>query len=451
MKSLLFVLYGIMVLAAPRHINTNSALCQVSGFFYSLGLEAADAAVFLIALHSTIFIFWPNRASGDSGLYPYRRYAYTFYGLWPILMASLAFVRGSPAYVNTGQSCYLPTTPWWYRGLFSWIPRYLILLIILIMYGASYTYVRVMMRRYRSARPSISSAHPSSMSPQPTSPSSHVRTTTTTDPQVHAFNMLRQGSTRVTSLDSTNSPGGDASLRGLADYNFDHDDDAVAALDQATFEGSGILRSRDRVRRQLRLLFIYPAVYACVWVFPFAADILKFHHNQNPGPLSSQELPRWMLFVSLISLASQGLCDSAVIWARERPWRHMRVGFWRSCGLDFFQTGWWFGGRKDSGRTREEIFNQGATARSRRDEEVGREGQYGQNPGGRMLATAGGVDWWDVEEGGNRGVDNEKERDERDERAKEKEVKGKGKGKGKGKEVVVFVDGEASKTKEGNH
>lgn len=603
-KSLWSVIYGIVSIYGHWQPDSAGSLCQICGFFYAMGMEAADSAVFLIALHSAVSIFWPNRAGGENGIYPFRRWAYGFFGLWPILMASLAFVRKTPAYVNTGQSCYLPTTPWWSRSTLSWIPRYVVLLIILIMYAASYAYVRIIMRqysqrssemplgrpgglvpitppihyhgllpadpdppeasvkqssirtRYSSVRPSLTRVlsggrvrqsispslqaeeplrhwesvklkfdrlHPGTRmkgtwawagfesqtslqepesvmspavsplgsqaqgntvpTPMPTAleqesarevvrnlddsdtplrhhkldfftrskvptiypvgkpqcsssttpkrgrsaPSfyrraiankatdktekdiyndcsslslAHIAQQTEKDgptastalvpssrlsasSQVHIVAMLRQGPLRLAALDSIHSSGNESPV--------------VVALDRAIFESGGIRRSRDRIRRQLKLLFIYPAVYACVWIFPFASDVTKFK-----APVNQQHGPLWMLVLSLVSLSVQGLCDTIVFCSRERPWEHMRGGFWKSFALDFLK-GWKFTGRKDSGRTREEMFNEGARARNRRDEERDRETEFGKSPGGRMPATGGAVDWWDVEEGGNKG------------------------------------------------
>lgn len=569
MKSLWILLYDILVINGHHRLVSSGVLCQVSGFFFSVGIEAADAAVFLIALHSTVYIFWPNRAGGGNGLYPYRRIAYSFYIAFPVLMASLAFVKGVPAYVNSGQSCYLPTTPWWYRTALNWVPRYLILLIILIMYGASYTYVRVLIRRYsrrssetpmgRPARlvpltPPISAhglctsppgsskrsrfripsggplhRHPSPLPPyEPDEPlglrdSIRLRLTDSlhpgtrmkgswswtgfevnpdavptwvshdavcpmrfqslgpeqsepvwetrearTPPQPPELALLKRnapveswhptlefpirgraspvfyhraianaaeapippaslgtedremsrlnlatlprplgtlvGRTHSNDYDECLLTGSQVHICTILRhgpvhpaYGSERDSGASSSspvvLDQETFESGGISRSRDRLRRQLRLLFVYPAVYACVWVFPFVSDISKF--KSGPG----QRSPFWMLVVSLVSLCAQGLCDTVVFCSREKPWRHMRGGFFESFGVDFLK-GWTWGLRKDSGRTREEMFNDSSRARSRRDEELEREHEFRGTTSGRMPARAGGSNWWDVEAGG---------------------------------------------------
>lgn len=536
MKSLWFVLYDLVSITTHQQLKSSSAFCQVNGFFFTMGIEAADAAVFLIALHSTVYIFWPNRAGGDSGLYPYRRSAFAFFALWPVLMASLAFVTGTSAYVNTGQSCYLPTKVWWYRTALSWIPRYVNLLLILLMYGSSYLYIRVMMKRYSrrnseipmgrpdrvvpptpplmahdlislspagsmrslSKAPSMqkihkersplrpteqlkvrasfrvrldrlhpgmrtrgnwswagfestpsalqapgtssggvspcsgmvfpgtivaeplaqpAEAHESPVSMElpklalfkrkfPTDTPSSTKSSTArgrhspncyhrpipnhvgvedyfnspahlrrgrahTASLVHIEKILREGPLRIPGTDSeTSSP--------------------VIALDQATFESGGISRSRERLRRQLRYLFVYPAVYACIWIFPFVNDLSIFDQSLQKHP------PYWLGLCSLVSLSVQGLADSLVFCAREKPWRHLRGGFWESFGVDFFKD-WKFTLRKDSGRTREEMFNDSQRARSRREEELELENEFRGSPGGKRPATAGGRNWWDNE------------------------------------------------------
>lgn len=58
-------------------------------------------------------------------------------------MASLAFVDSPFPYTSTGVFCYLPTRPIWYRLVLSWIPRYLILITIVVVYVAIYVYAKM--------------------------------------------------------------------------------------------------------------------------------------------------------------------------------------------------------------------------------------------------------------------------------------------------------------------
>lgn len=57
-------------------------------------------------------------------------------------MASLAFADTSLPYTSSGAFCYLPTRPIWYRLALSWIPRYLILSTIMVVYLAIYIYAK---------------------------------------------------------------------------------------------------------------------------------------------------------------------------------------------------------------------------------------------------------------------------------------------------------------------
>ncbi|KAK3688217.1 G protein-coupled glucose receptor regulating Gpa2-domain-containing protein [Podospora appendiculata] len=140
-KSAAFVIFPIVnLLQGP--VRSDSAFCKISGFGLAVGIESADVAVLLIALHSVMYIFRPK-----SGLYPYRRIAYLFYYCFPIVAASLAFVDGT-GYQNVGQYCYLRTDNGWARLALSWIPRYVVGISIIIIYAFVYLYVRKRMDDY---------------------------------------------------------------------------------------------------------------------------------------------------------------------------------------------------------------------------------------------------------------------------------------------------------------
>src|ERR1700712_1876694 len=96
----------------------------------------------MIALHTALYIFRPRSSNGEGGLYPYRHYAYTLWVVFPLLMASLAFINNSNSYVPEGTYCYLPVRPFWYRLALAWIPRYIIFIFILAIYLSIYYYVK---------------------------------------------------------------------------------------------------------------------------------------------------------------------------------------------------------------------------------------------------------------------------------------------------------------------
>lgn len=140
-KSAAFVVFPIVNLIQGK-VESNSAFCQISGFTLAVGIESADIAVLLIAVHSVMYIFRPR-----SGLYPYRRTAYMIYYLFPLAVGCLAFVDGT-GYQNVGHYCYLRTDNGWARMALSWVPRYVIGLSIVFIYAFVYFYVRKRMGDY---------------------------------------------------------------------------------------------------------------------------------------------------------------------------------------------------------------------------------------------------------------------------------------------------------------
>ena len=97
-----------------------------------------------------VYIIRPIRSTRGNGLYPYRHTAYICVALFSILMASLAFVNPKGGYVTQGTYCYLPPRPFWYRLALAWIPRYLILGVILVIYIAVFIYVRTRLSQFDS-------------------------------------------------------------------------------------------------------------------------------------------------------------------------------------------------------------------------------------------------------------------------------------------------------------
>lgn len=155
-KALWFMIYAIAALT-PGSIGSTSIFCQISGFFTAVGVELSgmrtllgpshciltvvDFAVLMIAIHNALYIFNPPTSIGEGGLYPYRYIAYVLWIALPLLMASLAFINPNGAYVSGGTSCHLPVRPFWYQLALSWIPRYLIFILILGIDASIYLHV----------------------------------------------------------------------------------------------------------------------------------------------------------------------------------------------------------------------------------------------------------------------------------------------------------------------
>ncbi|KAM0272632.1 hypothetical protein ACHAQH_008602 [Verticillium albo-atrum] len=505
LEALFFMIFPIVDFAMGP-IESESVFCQMSGFFLAVGIEASDIAVALIAIHTALYIFKPRQLNGQSGLYPYRRAAYAVFFILPLVLASLAFIN-SPAYVNNGQYCYLPIRPLWARLVLSWVPRYIILLIIFVSYFCTYIYVSVLMHRFgeeskmrrHSNAPPVSSdqttSNPSNQSNQqdtrngsvpPTPPIAYHGLIPSTSDSHHSYSeeeRQRHGSvssdgsygepthrlfasrSRVDShhtnhsirwkwpMFATDAHAADVerreseavepnnaqqqnqhqeqnSIQRSADIHavhFPHTDNSVSyqpiaspqpartndpstrrhslpissnakakplaspplaspplapntrraatsssAPPGADPTGSSMARARLKIRRQLRLLFVYPLVYMLVWAVPFAQHVIRWNDPLRTGPFG-------LVLASLISLCMQGAADAVLFACREKPWRHS------SGSLVAAQTKaqgkgrgrrreWraWLRAREGEGpgRTREEMLFDGRNARARREMEA---------------------------------------------------------------------------------
>lgn len=161
------------------------------------------------------------------------------------------------------------------------------------------------------------------------------------------------------------------------------------ALSQGDFNTPGTVKTREKIIRQLRLLFIYPLVYVVVWILPFIVQLTGY----------GKGAPFGMRLASIICLCSQGLADAIVFSLKEKPWKHgqavniQSLMFWKQRGVP--DAG------PRVGRTREEMMVDGRFARMRRDQEMAakkleREGDQTTASAGSKPRTA--PEWWDNED-----------------------------------------------------
>jgi G protein-coupled receptor GPR1 len=167
-------------------------------------------------------------------------------------------------------------------------------------------------------------------------------------------------------------------------------------------------RSRDRMQRQLRLLFVYPAIYMLTWIAPFVEHLYEYEPYLTSGngtattfdtysssgsvfnsssssnvhtfvmaettravAFAEQADPFALRIVAMASLCIGAAVDCGFFSAWERPWRHLRGGFWeglamrlrvhRICGVVRERGG--------PGRNRDERVTDARYARLRRDRE----------------------------------------------------------------------------------
>lgn len=231
------------------------------------------------------------------------------------------------------------------------------------------------------------------------------------------FSILRRGP----------SPRTSSSLAQDASLASNENNGAPLRFSPSTFEdtSNSISQNRDKMRRQLRNLFVYPLVYMIIWTFPFVSHVMGY------DDLVSKHDPQWLLILGILSLSVQGMVDCLLFTIREQPWRHaMGRGFCESLRKRWRRSvrgDGWFLGRNGGGprkrgygmgRTREEMLVHGRLARERRAEEVvlerGRavlrslprvDGQ-GQGGARKGMMTR---EWWDA---GVYAIDFEEDEDE---------------------------------------
>lgn len=76
-------------------------------------------------------------------------------------------------------------------------------------------------------------------------------------------------------------------------------------------------RTRKAIRKQLRYLFIYPAVYVLMWIFPFVSHCLLYNDYYVRNPIY------WLTVLSTCCFSLQAGVDCVVFSWREKPWRRI--------------------------------------------------------------------------------------------------------------------------------
>ncbi|KAH8161684.1 hypothetical protein CIB48_g6568 [Xylaria polymorpha] len=159
----------------------------------------------------------------------------------------------------------------------------------------------------------------------------------------------------------------------------------------STEVSSGLMReSRDRMRRQLRLLFVYPAIYTLTWIAPFVAHACRYYemypqlnsNDSSSGAAAAKLLasgsstiyhpePLALRIVTTASLCVGAAVDCGFFSAWERPWRHLRGGFWENLALRLRLHRLFGVGQADDGpgRSRDEQVADERAARIRRQRE----------------------------------------------------------------------------------
>ena len=459
-----------------HEVDSNSTLCQISGFFLALGIEACDMTVILIALHTLLYIF-----RRDNGLYRYRTLVSGAFVCVPSLLASLAFVS-KPAFTKTVPFCYLPPKHSWTSKGLSWYPRYVVFGSIVLAYTCTYIYARCAINKYSNqqeeSQPSdtdtfklrrqqngrtvpptppityhglIPSTPPCEDAPRPeerylqalsetfrrarhvpsqkpaiggvdvgNGESYHSKPTSLTTHGARAS--LPSGTVVVTAdegnesvVPSWESTGDEATSRAhtattlagievsllqqpnaaASEQGARHsllsmfhmgscvNDSPRITLSPAILSTTGVLGSRNKIRRQLGQLFIYPLVYMLGWTLPFASHVTATREGKSSFGL---------VMASQISLCSQGWVDALVFLVLEKPWLHQGEARGRHHSLPWPSYQAYTGQKSRAGRTKDEMVVEGRIARQRRDDELA-ERRIQQHAHGERR------EWWDLDFG----------------------------------------------------
>ncbi|KAI1028107.1 hypothetical protein LB505_002361 [Fusarium chuoi] len=166
-----------------------------------------------------------------------------------------------------------------------------------------------------------------------------------------------------------------------------HSNDTNLVLTQSDFNAPGTVKSREKILRQLRLLFIYPIVYVVIWILPFIVQLTGYGRGAPYG----------MRLASIIFLCFHGLADAVVFSLKEKPWRHSQA--FKRINIQFWKR------RQEEpdvgarvGRTREEMTLDSRFAKKRRQQEQA-EWEMDRQAGNEARKVARAApQWWDADE-----------------------------------------------------
>ncbi|KAL6912832.1 hypothetical protein ACHAP8_009570 [Fusarium lateritium] len=158
-------------------------------------------------------------------------------------------------------------------------------------------------------------------------------------------------------------------------------------LTQSDINAPGTVKTREKILRQLRLLFIYPIVYVVIWILPFIVQLTGY----------GKGAPYGMRLASIVFLCFHGLADSLVFCLKEKPWKHSQgySQIFKRFNLQFWKK------RQEApdvgarvGRTREEMTLDSKFAKQRREQEQA-EWEMERQAVQDRRATRAAPDWWD--------------------------------------------------------
>jgi len=364
LRSTLELTYPIVTLSRGD-VSAASLYCEIGGFFTAYFFEASDLMIFIIAIHTAVYVFHPKLtyAGDEGGLWRWRYYVFAAWFIIPGLLAGLAFINPVP-YVPLVTWCYLPARPLVWRYTLAWGPRYFIFLLISILYVALYVHVRRVYRtidRTHLVNSSMDSGSGSDYETRrssqhsgfgpisshgllnPPLPTYFQRKRPSIPPPVVEDEKESRLSTEP-SVYETPSPTSETTIiqhppqnyeqphppsPGLRDMSFtttisDALPPSILNRPEASPDATqSFAHRRARVERQMRTLFIFPIVYFLMWIPPFINHLYQVITYDS----TATHLPPGTFVITVLAtvfLPAQGFVNVCVYAVRERPWRRRK-------------------------------------------------------------------------------------------------------------------------------
>jgi G protein-coupled receptor GPR1 len=302
----------------------NINFCDVVGVFTVFAIESADFAVFFIAIHTALIVFFSNKGP-EGGLYKYRYYVYGITIILPIFMACIAFVgNGRGSYKPYITWCYLPQEPLWYRLVLSWVPRYIIMIMILAIYLSIYIFVRMQLKEvvknFKQSQKYATRTHESWGRRAWNATVGFIA-------NFPGFAFLLQGRDvpvdgtagvaldNLTADDTTN--GGDTGMGSTGGTGaLSHGTNEARQSAIVEFQRESMMKfqiRRNVIERQVRSVFVYPIAYLFLWAFPLALQCLQYNPNR-PAVY-------WVRAAAAFMQPFNCTVDTVAFCIRETPWR----------------------------------------------------------------------------------------------------------------------------------
>ncbi|ODV90321.1 hypothetical protein CANCADRAFT_31327 [Tortispora caseinolytica NRRL Y-17796] len=333
--------------------STDKALCTASGYTLFVFTRSEDVAILVIAVHSFLAVRYPHFADrSKGGIYDYRFIVYFLWIVIPVLTASLIFI-GFPAnqtYVFSGSMCYMNGDPIFWNLFLSWVPRYIVFILIVVLYGYIYFHARAVFAKAAHATrgsttigetPTKHKARRLNESFSLAAPRERRVTDESTispltkrgdnekcdDPQSQRKSSLNNNSHSSSEKDHQSQHGTDtpSEHQDETDSHFKLERRKTSMRQQTFLLATEVPPldenakpdtaevDREVFKRQLTYVFIYPAAYILIWFFPAMASIWSlFAHT-----------PIWLNILVSGFYPINCFVDSLVYALKEKPWRNL--------------------------------------------------------------------------------------------------------------------------------